>query len=66
MCGNSIFTEGKTTLFRLPVEDNSIIPSTIARVTNPSAINNILMLLFFRYAKIETNPRKTEIFKLTI
>ena len=53
-------------LVRLPVEDSSIITSTIASVTNPSAINNILLLLFFKYAKIDTNPRKTEIFKLTI
>jgi len=66
MCGNSIFTDGKITLPRLPVEDRSIIPSTIARVTNPSAIKNILMLLFFKYAKIDTSPRKIEIFKLTI
>jgi hypothetical protein len=51
---------------RLPVEDSSMIASTIARVTNPSAIKNILTLLFFRYAKIDTNPRKTEIFKLTM
>lgn len=66
ICGNSIFTDGKSTLSRLPVEDNNIIPSTMARVTNPSAIRNILMLLFFKYAKIDTSPRKTAIFKLTI
>lgn len=53
-------------LVRLPVEVSNMIASTIASVTNPSAINNILILLFFRYAKIDTNPRKTEIFKLTI
>jgi hypothetical protein len=53
-------------LVRLPVEVSNMITSTIASVTNPSAINNILILLFFRYAKIDTNPRKTEIFKLTI
>lgn len=66
MCGNSIFTEGRIMLVRLPVEVSNMIASTIASVTNPSAINNILILLFFRYAKIDTNPRKTEIFKLTI
>jgi hypothetical protein len=43
-----------------------MIPSTIARVTKPRAIKNILKLLFFRYAKIDTKLRKTEIFKLTI
>jgi hypothetical protein len=43
-----------------------MIPSTKASVTNPSAIKNILMLIFFKYAKIDTNPRKTAIFKLTI
>ena len=66
MCGNSIFTEGNITLARLPVEVSSIITSTIASVTNPSAIHSILKLLFFKYAKIATNPRKTEMFKLTI
>jgi hypothetical protein len=66
ICGNSIFTDGKITLPRLPVEDSSMIPSTKASVTNPRAIKNILMLLFFKYAKIDTNPRKTAIFRLTI
>jgi hypothetical protein len=66
MWGNSIFTDGNITLAKLPVEVSNIITSTIARVTNPSAMHNILKLLFFRYAKIATNPRKTEIFRLTI
>lgn len=52
-------------LVRLPVEVSSIITSTIASVTNPRAIQSILKLLFFKYAKIATNPRKTEMFKLT-
>ena len=66
MWGNSIFTEGNITLVRLPVEVSSIITSTIASVTNPRAIQSILKLLFFKYAEIATNPRKTEMFKLTI
>jgi hypothetical protein len=66
MWGNSMFTDGNITLARLPVEVSNIITSTLARVTNPSAIHSILKLLFFKYAKIDTNPRKTEIFRLTI
>lgn len=64
MCGNCIFTEGNSRLSRLPVDDSSIIASTIASVTKPNDINSILILVFFKYAKIDIRPRNTEIFRL--